>query len=359
MYSISTSRRPVRLAVVLAAHPGWLGGGSCMEATMSGEWIAIERGLYTKPEVVRIASAIGATIGRSPRGQITDTYCTIGALHRVWAIADEQTTDGTLVGYTLKHLDMVIGIPGFAQAMVDVGWLIVNPQSLTVPRFSEHMGQSGKKRLRDSKSKRVRRLSASEADTTRTESGPQEQEEGQEEDSNSRQTEQTAAVVVVSLLIQEGFKQEDAEDIARLSTCTPEQIAIAVRNADAKEKAGELRNRLGFIRDVITRGGALAATEKASDAHTASEAARKRRQWESQQKREAEQAKHDAEDAKADAAKAELARMSPELQEDGRQRFLATLPPKQRAACEHLPASTFAQAIVKLMSGGGFLEADQ
>lgn len=329
---------------------------------MSGEWIAIERGLYTKPEVVRIASAIGASIGRSPRGHITDTYCAIGALHRVWSIADEQTDDGILAGYTLKYLDILIGIPGFAAAMVKVGWLVETPEALIVPRFTDHMGQSGKKRLRDSKSKRVRRMSAPQADKPRTENGlqEQEQEEGQEEDNNNRQDTPAApaVVAVVPLLESLGYKPGAVLEIAQHPNCTPEKIALAVRVADDIAARNTINNYLGLVRKALEGGWPLPVRSTSKSSHDAVEARRLARVAEDARARTQRIEDDAAFHRKRDADRKAFNKLTQDQQEQGFKRHLATLSPKERAACEHRPRIAFAGAIVKLMAGGDWLEAD-
>lgn len=50
--------------------------------------------LHRHPKVVRIMSALGA-----------DRLRTIGGLHAVWCLFDEQSEDGFLDGYTPKIID--------------------------------------------------------------------------------------------------------------------------------------------------------------------------------------------------------------------------------------------------------------
>jgi hypothetical protein len=128
----------------------------------------MRRDLQRHPKVVRMASALNA-----------DRLRVIGGLHAVWSVFDEHSEDGLLDGYSLDAMDDAIGWPGFAQAMNDVAWLEeVEPQVLAVPEFSEHNGQSGKRRASETKRKRKEReadkqahdggeMSASDADEKR------------------------------------------------------------------------------------------------------------------------------------------------------------------------------------------------
>ena len=122
--------------------------------------------LQSHPKVVRILSATKS-----------DKFRVIGGLHAVWCVFDAHCEDGVLQGYTPETLDHIIGWSGFSSAMVSVGWLIENVGvSLAIPEFSEHNGQSAKRRAEDQKRKRdsrnspehVRNLSANDADEKQT-----------------------------------------------------------------------------------------------------------------------------------------------------------------------------------------------
>lgn len=129
---------------------------------MAGDWIKMRVDLQSHPKVVRILSATKS-----------DKFRVIGGLHSVWTVFDTHSEDGELVGYTPETLDHIIGWSGFSRAMIDVDWLIENTGvSLAMPEFSEHNGQSGKRRAEDQKRKRdsrkspedVRNLSAKQPD---------------------------------------------------------------------------------------------------------------------------------------------------------------------------------------------------
>ena len=127
---------------------------------MAGDWIKMNKSLPRDPRVVRISSALKA-----------DRLRTVGGLLSAWCLFDEQTANGKLDGYTPELLDEIIGMTGLADAMMSVGWLEFDGESLQVPRFEEHNGQSAKRRAQDSS----RKLSARKADicppAKRTKSG--------------------------------------------------------------------------------------------------------------------------------------------------------------------------------------------
>lgn len=125
---------------------------------MAGDWIKMRADLHTHPKVVRMASALKA-----------DRLRIVGGLHSAWCLFDVHSVDGLLDGYSADTLDDLIGFPGFSRAMMTVGWLEENGESLVMPRFEAHNGQSAKRRAQDADRKRnVRKASASEADKKRT-----------------------------------------------------------------------------------------------------------------------------------------------------------------------------------------------
>lgn len=136
---------------------------------MAADWIKMRVDLPTHPKVVRMASACKA-----------DRLRVIGGLLSAWALFDVHSVDGQLEGYSPEVLDETIGFPGFAHAMISVGWLEFDGSSLWMPRFEEHNGQSAKKRAQDADRKRNdRKTSAPEADKNRTR-----EEKNREEEKN-------------------------------------------------------------------------------------------------------------------------------------------------------------------------------
>lgn len=125
---------------------------------MAGDWIKMRADLQTHPKVVRILSAT-----------MSDKFRVLGGLHAVWSIFDVHSDDGMLNGYTPDVLDHVIGWQGFCQAMIDVNWMAYDGlQTLTLPEFGEHNGQSAKRRAEDQKRKRNSRSIRPEVVRTNT-----------------------------------------------------------------------------------------------------------------------------------------------------------------------------------------------
>jgi hypothetical protein len=117
---------------------------------MAGDWIKMRTELWTCPQVVRIASELSL-----PRAHI------IGALHGVWSYFDIHSTDGTIAGLPNNLFDVLTETVGLEESLVGVGWLKNDGTSVTLPRYEDHNGPTGKRRAQDQKrKKRVRGLSA-------------------------------------------------------------------------------------------------------------------------------------------------------------------------------------------------------
>lgn len=139
---------------------------------MAGDWIKMRGNLWDDPRVGRLCDLTEQS-----------EAAVIGGLYWLWAAADQHTEDGCMPGLSLRQIDRKTGIPGFGQALCDVGWLIDDPQGVVIPRFDEHNGASAKRRTLDAQRKansrtpsapspaHVREMSASEADNKRTNDG--------------------------------------------------------------------------------------------------------------------------------------------------------------------------------------------
>jgi transposase len=138
-------------------------------ALMADPWIKMRTTLPRCPQVVRLASAFDADRCPLPVRMLS----ALGALHVTWSLFDAHSADGLMSGYTLDAVDLAVGVTGWGQAMVDVGWLVVSPCGVTVPEWETHNGTSSKRRLQDMERKRSVRTksgqtSGREADAERT-----------------------------------------------------------------------------------------------------------------------------------------------------------------------------------------------
>jgi hypothetical protein len=149
---------------------------------MAGDWLKWQKGLAKKPEVMQLA----AILNRS-RHEMA------GLLMELWEWADDNvvfdvrvlsgsepdTCPGVVrLGADAKHLlDAVSDVTGLADAMMRVGWLTIDGESLVFPNFGRHNGKSAKARALDTSRKKsarandgkpVRQMSGSKPDKNRT-----------------------------------------------------------------------------------------------------------------------------------------------------------------------------------------------
>lgn len=211
---------------------------------MAGDWIKMRSGLQTHPKVVRIMSALKA-----------DRLRVIGGLHAVWCLFDEHSADGTLDGYTTEAIDSMIGWPGFAASMMAVGWLEQNSESLTTPRFSEHNGQSAKRRAQESERKRAAResaeTSACDADKKRTREEKRREEEKHTAppDGDAAMPEKPVDFLAVHWLTARGVTKKHATEwlkVRKNKKATNTETAFESVEAEAKRAGMDLDAAIAY-----------------------------------------------------------------------------------------------------------------
>lgn len=108
---------------------------------MAGDWIKVEKATIRKPEVGRIARALGVK-----------RHHALGLLLDFWAWIDDVAVDGVVDGVVDADVDEEMQAPGFAAALMLVKWATFEPSPdgstgrLTVPNPDRHFGESAKKR---------------------------------------------------------------------------------------------------------------------------------------------------------------------------------------------------------------------
>jgi len=142
---------------------------------MASDWIKWVKGLTRRAEVVRMACG-------HPSAANVDRRRIAVACMEFWEWADDETSDGQLVGVGAAFIDDLVGLPGFYVGMVTVGWIIeTSPNSIMLANFDRHNGSTAKRRAKDVEYKREGRSSASRADTrphpARTDCGPEKRRE--------------------------------------------------------------------------------------------------------------------------------------------------------------------------------------
>jgi hypothetical protein len=107
---------------------------------MAGDWIKMRSNLWDDPRVSALCDATN-----QPEAMV------IGALYWLWSAADQHTEDGIMPGLSLRQIDRKTGVPGFAQALCNIGWMADHPEGVRICNFTEHNGESAKKRCQTAK----------------------------------------------------------------------------------------------------------------------------------------------------------------------------------------------------------------
>lgn len=145
---------------------------------MAGDWIKWSVGLCRKPEVQRIAVALGLS-----------REVAVCRLMEFWEwcdanIPDSQVRDdGTAFvklsphdGDNLAFVDAIVGTPQFAVSLSSVDWIRFRSGQIEIPNFGRHNGETAKTRARNAKNqdrkrqekKSVTNLSPTNGDKTVT-----------------------------------------------------------------------------------------------------------------------------------------------------------------------------------------------
>lgn len=110
---------------------------------MAGDWIKLEHATLDKPEVLELAELFTISHGDA-----------LLLCLRFWVWADQQSTNGRLVGrsscrssgVSKTSLDSLLHRPGFTNAMIHIGWLEEVEGKLFMVNFDRHNGETSKKR---------------------------------------------------------------------------------------------------------------------------------------------------------------------------------------------------------------------
>jgi hypothetical protein len=123
---------------------------------VAGDWIKLEAATVDKPEVFAIAETLSCSQGDAFLGCVN-----------LWIWEDKQSRNGHALGVTKTTIDRVSGVTGFADALIEVGWLNDKNGTLSLPNFDRHNGKTAKERALANKRK-VTERSRSERDKSVT-----------------------------------------------------------------------------------------------------------------------------------------------------------------------------------------------
>jgi hypothetical protein len=115
---------------------------------MAGEWIAVDVGIGTKPEVLELQETTGATVDQ-----------VIGRMVQFWGWASMNTADGTLRGTPARLARLCGGDEPFWLSVERVGWLSFCAQAGTVRvvGWEQRFSHAAKARILDARRKSISR----------------------------------------------------------------------------------------------------------------------------------------------------------------------------------------------------------
>lgn len=102
---------------------------------MSGSWLKVEISTPNKPEILEMSEALNL-----------DPDTVFGKLFRVWSWFDEHTTDGHAPSVTVLHLNRVVGVNNFCEAMIATKWMKKTEKGISIPNFTRHHTKPSKDR---------------------------------------------------------------------------------------------------------------------------------------------------------------------------------------------------------------------
>jgi len=113
---------------------------------MAGSWLKLRHDLIDAPEIRRLSRACGVTRD--------DVY---GKLFRLWSWFDRHSHNGRVADETGELVDEIVGLSGFAQALVSVGWLAEDQGGIVIPNWDRHNSETAKQRALDASRKAAAR----------------------------------------------------------------------------------------------------------------------------------------------------------------------------------------------------------
>lgn len=102
---------------------------------MRRPWIKIEVSTPDKPEICALAKKLRL-----------DADSVMGKLVRLWSWAELSNANPNDLNVTKEFIDRVAARKGFAEALMQVGWLQEDNEILSFPHFSRHNGNASKVR---------------------------------------------------------------------------------------------------------------------------------------------------------------------------------------------------------------------
>lgn len=122
---------------------------------VAGDWIKMRIDLRDDPAVFCMADKLK-----------TDRDRVVGLLHHFWCWCSSQIENACAFCAHSVHVDELVGVAGFAQALEEVGWLEDTDDGIVIPKWDRHLSESAKRRavnaarMREKRAHSVRKVCA-------------------------------------------------------------------------------------------------------------------------------------------------------------------------------------------------------
>jgi hypothetical protein len=102
---------------------------------MGQSWMKVELTTPDKVEIHQMSEILNI-----------DSDCVLGKLVRVWGWFNEHSTDGVEPISVANQLNTITRNNHFCDAMLEVGWLVINKKTIKIPSFDRHNSKGSKQR---------------------------------------------------------------------------------------------------------------------------------------------------------------------------------------------------------------------
>lgn len=124
---------------------------------MAGDWLPVRLDLASDPAVILITAKVESVVD--------EDHC-VGKLVKFWSWANAQLRSCNADVTPMYWIDRYVGAPGFAQAMVDAGWLEPFGDGIRIPNWDRWNSQAAKRRILTARRVQKSRAEKCNADVT-------------------------------------------------------------------------------------------------------------------------------------------------------------------------------------------------
>lgn len=159
----------------------------------------------------------GVTLDRHVTRHVTRSLV-VTACFTLWSQSILQTSDGVFKNCSTEDIDDLCGLPGFADSMISVGWLMQNlaENSISIPEFESHNSsqkpRTGEPGAAMSDAERAKRYRERQREAKKTDEPPQESDEDSNRHVTSRDESRDSSRHDTTEEKREEEKREDSKE---------------------------------------------------------------------------------------------------------------------------------------------------